>query len=209
MSFSLKSSEWDSLFGGLIRGKNEGGNDQNMGVFGMLIFLASLSVLFLSSMVGVIVVRLRADEWVPEGAAGPPMSLWISTAVILGCSFAVHRALLAARSGAKPKLVRWLIVTLFLGVVFLILQTYNWWELHVGGVTPRTGLYGFTFWVMTVLHGLHVIGGLLPLGIVTTRAAQGAYAPEFHPGVVYMALYWHFLDVAWLIILAIILLGAR
>ena len=75
-----------------------------------------------------------------------------------------------------------------------------------GYATVRTGLYMFTFYVLTALHALHILGGLIFLATVTAKSFAGRYSPDYHPGVTYAAMYWHFLDVVWLIMFVLIFL---
>jgi heme/copper-type cytochrome/quinol oxidase subunit 3 len=170
------------------------------GVFGMLLFLLSLSVLFASSLIGVIIVRFQADSWRPPGFEGLPAGLWVSTLVILGASVTVHLALRAARCDDRLWLLRWLGVTLGLGLAFMALQAVNWTLLVSEGMTGREDLFGFSFYVLTGLHALHVLGGLIQLGAVTWFASRGRYGAEGHGGVTYSVMYWHFLDGAWVVI---------
>ena len=70
----------------------------------------------------------------------------------------------------------------------------------------RTNLYGFLFYLLTGLHALHVVGGLVPLAVTTARAWQGKYTAVAHAGVEHVALYWHFLDVIWLVLFGVLVL---
>ncbi|MFH0982206.1 MAG: cytochrome c oxidase subunit 3 [Planctomycetota bacterium] len=72
--------------------------------------------------------------------------------------------------------------------------------------TASTGMYMFSFYLLTGLHGAHVIGGLVPLTVVTTKAFRGRYTRDYYPGVKYVAMYWHFLDVVWLVMFVVIFL---
>ena len=66
-------------------------------------------------------------------------------------------------------------------------------------MTANSSLYGFTFYMLTGLHGVQVIGGLIPLAVVTFQAFRGRYTATDHRGVTYGAMYWHFLDGMWLV----------
>jgi heme/copper-type cytochrome/quinol oxidase subunit 3 len=173
----------------------------------MWIFLLSLSVLFLASIVGVLVVRLRADEWRPAGAPSYPATLWLSTFLLLLSSVTAHRGLQAVRADRQRALRQSLAATLALGVAFLMLQGVNWVQLVLSGVTARSGLFAFSFYLLTALHALHVIAGLVPLSIVFGRARRGFYHAESLAGVRYVAMYWHFLDAVWIVLFALLLLS--
>ncbi len=174
----------------------------------MVLFLMSLSVLFAAAMVGYLAIRLRADAWPPPGMPGLPAGLWLSAALLLTGSGSVHWALTSARGDRQTMLLAAMIITLVLGVLFLISQAVNWAALMDLHVRPATNLYGFTFFMLTGLHGAHVVGGLVLLIVVTTRAFRGRYGAEAHAGVVYSAMYWHFLDAVWLVMFATMYLAA-
>ena len=95
---------------------------------------------------------------------------------------------------------------MILGLSFLVMQVHNWSTLITSGVTPKNGLYGFTFFFLTALHAVHVIGGLIPLGLVTKRAWASVYSSSRHAGVTYCAFYWHFLDAVWVIMFIVMFL---
>jgi cytochrome c oxidase subunit 3 len=176
------------------------------GTIGMAILLVSLSMLFLASMVALVVVRAQSSQWPPAGFPRVPNSLWLSTVVIVVTSVTVHLAFSAVRRDDEPRLRLYLLVTFILGVLVLVLQAVNWAEFYVAirAVTRLEGAYLGMFFVLTGLHAAHVVGGLIPLGIVLARAKRGRYSRNFHPGVRYVTAYWHFLDVIWLLLFAVI-----
>ena len=95
------------------------------------------------------------------------------------------------------------------GFHFLLVQTWNWWGLIAAKMTATSkNLYAFTFFMLTGLHAAHVIGGVILLGVVTARAAQGRYGSGRHNGVTYAAMYWHFLDAVWIVLFAVLVLFA-
>ncbi|MBN2328317.1 MAG: heme-copper oxidase subunit III [Candidatus Omnitrophica bacterium] len=171
------------------------------GKMGMLLFLASLSVLFAASLIGYLAVRFRQESWPPAGMPPPPIGLWFSTLTILLSSYAIQKALRAIRSGRLASLQNYLAITISLGFLFLVLQAFNWVTLINDRITAYANLYAFSFFMLTGLHALHVAGGLALLGVVTRKAFAGVYSENFHPGVLYSAMYWHFLDAVWLILL--------
>ena len=175
------------------------------GVLGMTIFLVSLSVLFAASLVGYLMVRLRSPQWIPPGTAPLPLGLWLSTLLLLLSSVTMHGAVLSIRGGKQEASTRLLLATFVLGLGFLGSQTYNWWRMvAVDAVLATKSLYAFTFYMLTGLHALHVIGGLIPLARTSWRAHRGAYSwADFH-GIRLMAMYWHFLDAVWIVLFAVL-----
>jgi heme/copper-type cytochrome/quinol oxidase subunit 3 len=176
-----------------------------VGDFGMAIFLVSLSVLFIACLVAYIVVRNQADQWPPAGAPPLPSGLWFNTLVLVVCSVTVHLAFVSIRKGCMAKASGFLTATGMLGTLFLVLQALSWREIYSAQVPDGETLFEFTFIVLTGLHALHVVGGLVLIGWVATKAFQGRYTSARHPGVRYSVAYWHFLDAAWLVIFAILM----
>ena len=199
------------------------------GVLGMWLFLAALGILFASSMAGYVIIRLTTLDPVTDpvtGAvvrqAGPalgsvrmPPWLWLSTAVILVSSFTVQMALRAVRQERMARFRKYLAATLVLAVLFLLVQTpslialLNQHQAHRLQLRDDISLglmpSGMIFFLI-VLHGLHLIGGIVPLGIVTRNARLNRYDHESHNPVHYVAMYWHFLDAVWISLFAGLLL---
>jgi cytochrome c oxidase subunit 3 len=176
----------------------------------MALFLASLAVLFTASILGFVIVRYQQEDWPPAGVPPLPNILWLSTLLILATSIVVQVSVVTARAGKTRALAIASVITFALAVGFLIMQTVAWlpmigaYQQLMEGDTPRP-LYAGAFLFLTGLHAAHVIGGLIPLGIVTLKAARGRYTAENHQGVTYMAAYWHFLDVVWIVLFLVLL----
>ncbi len=179
---------------------------RNTGTMGMWMFLASLAVLFAASLAGYLVVRARADVWPPPDMPNLPRGLWLSTGLILLSSVTIQWALASIRRNRYGALIGLLLITVLLALVFLVSQAANWAWLISLHATAQTGLYMFTFYLLTGLHALHVVGGMVLLFTITARAFAGRYNANFHPGVKYAAMYWHFLDVVWLVMFALMFL---
>ena len=176
------------------------------GRLGMRLLLLALGVLFAATLSGYLAIRGRAEAWPPPGVPRLPGTLWISTVLIVASSFSVQWAVRGIRRGLQGPLRLGLALTAALGVAFLVSQTLNWFGLVAINFTAKTNLYGFLFYLLTALHAVHVLGGLVPLGGVTACAYKGQYTAERHNPVEYTAMYWHFLDVVWLVLFAVLLL---
>jgi cytochrome c oxidase subunit 3 len=176
------------------------------GRLGMKILVLALSMLFAASILGYLAIRSRAPEWPPPGMPRLPGTLWISTFIIAVSSLTMHSAVRAARANQLPALRMGMLLTTMLGAAFLVSQTLNWFTLVAANLTARTNLYGFTFYILTGLHAAHVIGGLIPLSVVTVRSWRGRYSAAFHPGVEYCAIYWHFLAVVWVVMFTVLVI---
>jgi cytochrome c oxidase subunit 3 len=181
------------------------------GRLGMLLFLVSLGMLFAASVIGYVVVRAERGG-TPVDLPPLPRLLWLSTVLLLGTSASMQLAVAAARRGRDEPLVRYLVATIGLSLAFLVVQTVCWWQWleAVGDLWSRSEPYRIAlagFYVFTGVHALHVLGGLAALGFVTVRAERGRYTAEHHPGVLFTAWYWHFLDAVWLVLFATLLIA--
>jgi cytochrome c oxidase subunit III len=174
----------------------------NAGMVPLILFLASLTMLFIALMVGYLFIRTRVES--PAfGAVHLPTALWGSTFILMASSVTMHMALDAVRQEKQVKFRQMLILTLLLSVGFVLIQfpsLYKLLNVHFELLTQqeRAYYYGLIFF-MIVVHALHVVGGMIPLGVITHKAHKGAYDHEAYGPVKYTAAYWHFLDVVWLV----------
>lgn len=169
------------------------------GVFGMWVFLAVLGVFFAAAMIAFVAVRIdlgSSDLWSPPDAPPPPPILLLSTVVLAATSvvlvFAERRtaADLDPRSGLRTAFGA--------GLLFLTLQAWAWMQWWREGLEPTTDLYAWTFYVLTGVHGLHVVGGLAAIAWVLGRWPRPRPRPQRIGSVRFTAMYWHFLGLAWL-----------
>ena len=179
----------------------------------MALFLVSLAMVFATVVLAYIVVGLQLaqeGEWRPAGAPGLPNILLLSTGLLLGSSLTLGLASRsAARSATPARVGGWMLLTLALVVGFLITQAIAWTDLVEADLGFRSSLYAWLFYILTGVHALHVLGGLAPLCIVTRNAFSGRYAADrfARRGLVYCGMYWHFIDVAWVILYLTLLWG--
>ncbi len=196
----------------------------------MRLFVFSLGVLFFASMLAYAAIRTgffgsgqikRSDGTVatltvPEFGALRgvlPPSLWVSTGLVLAASVTVSRALASVRRERQKPFRAWLAATLVLAVLFVIVQAPSLWSILAehfdrnANTDAPMALAGAMFFLI-VVHALHVVGGVLSLSWVLYRAGQDAYDHEHHMPIRHTALYWHFLDVVWLVMFGtLIVLG--
>lgn len=179
-----------------------------LGAFGFSLFLASLGVFFAGSLVSYLIVRLRADVWPPIDAPPLPEGLWVSTFVILLTSASIQWALHSIRNNKKNSLLYALYGTTGLGFLFLILQVLNWEALIHRELLMQDNLYAFTFYFLTGIHAIHVVGGIIPLIVTIIKAHQHLYTSYHYNGIYYCTMYWHFLDCVWIILFTTLLIGS-
>lgn len=183
------------------------------GKLGMRLFIVTLAVLFASSILAFLFVRFAppgdqttASAW---SSAGVPRELWLSTAFLLASSLFLERGVRSLRSGARDRGLQALRGAGALALAFLLVQSWCWVrvakELGIvaaGGEPESSPLAVWSFIVLTALHALHVIGGLVPFALVLRRIASGRYTASAHDGLLHLRLYWHFLGVVWLALFA-------
>ncbi len=171
---------------------------------GMWLLLASLGMLFGASLVGFLVLRMRAGQWPPPGTPPLPGGLWVSTGLLIVLSLTLVMATRAARAGRTIVLNRMLAVSVLLAVAFLAAQTSNWMRMAAHSVLPYESLFVWFFYLLTVLHAAHVLFGLVPLVLVAVRARGGRYTADDHETIHLVGMYWHFLLVTWVAIMVVL-----
>jgi cytochrome c oxidase subunit III len=140
----------------------------------------------------------KADggEFEPMGAWGLP---FLNTLLLLSSGVTVtwaHHGLLARN---RNQLIKGLIATVTLGLLFVLCQATEYHEAYTEmGLTLGTGIYGSTFFMLTGFHGFHVCVGAIMLSVVLFRSWKGHFKPENHFAFEAAAWYWHFVDVVWL-----------
>lgn len=175
-------------------------------VLGMWLFLASLTMLFGSSLIGYLIIRMRSPI---AGTMDLPPGLWISTVALLISGLTMHVALRSVRQERQQLFRISMLATGVLAVVFLAVQSTSLFELfqaHLNSLNKNVALYGLVL-MLVITHGAHVVGGLFPMGVVTSRALQGKYDHESHQGVKLCSMYWHFLEVVWIVLFGTFLLA--
>ena len=175
---------------------------------GMHLFLTSLAILFIASIVGIVIIRKSNPNW-GEGAPRIPDLAWLSTAVMVLVSV-FSEAGLAAVCRDSIRFFRTCMVTvLLLGFLFLFLQEQVWRQMLAAGeessFSASSSLHGWSIYVLGLLHAMHVAGGLIFQGYVTTHALRGGYWSMHCEVVRHVNLYWHFLDAVWIGLFAFLL----
>ena len=166
---------------------------------GMLLFIASEIMLFGSFFTIYFFVRVVNDApvWPPLGFHLPVFVAGVNTVILLTSSFTMHWALQAIKRGNRAGLQAGLVLTLALGLTFLLTQIREYSRI---GFATDDGAFATIFFGLTGLHGAHVFVGLTLLAFATVRAFRGHFTPEHHHGVEIPGIYWHFVDVMWIVV---------
>ncbi len=173
-------------------------------VLGMLLFIASEVMLFGSFFTAYFFVRVsNGTPWPTPPFQLPIFVAGVNTAILVTSSFTVHWALQSIKRGNRVGLQVGLLLTFLMGLTFLLTQAIEYARV---GFAPRDGAFGTIFYCLTGLHGAHVFVGLTLLAFATVRAFRGHFSPEHHHGVEIPGIYWHFVDVMWIVVYATIYL---
>lgn len=166
---------------------------------GMYLFIASEAMLFGSFFAAYFFARVSvgAETWPPEPFELPVFLALLNTIILVTSSFTIHWALQSIKRDDRAGLVAGLGLTFLLGLAFLLIQAREYTRL---GFSPRDLAFGSTFYGLTGLHGLHVLVGLTLIGIALLRAVRGHYSARHHHGVELPGIYWHFVDVMWIVV---------
>jgi cytochrome c oxidase subunit 3 len=166
---------------------------------GMLLFIISEVMLFGAFFTAYFFIRVVADSgWFPiDGKELPKVIAGVNTAVLISSSFTMHWALEGARRGNRRAMQVGLLTTAMLGLTFLCVQINEY--VHIG-FAPSDNAQSTIFYGLTGLHGAHVFVGLTLLTFATTRAFRGHFTPKEHRGVEVPGIYWHFVDVMWIVV---------
>jgi cytochrome c oxidase subunit III len=179
----------------------------SMRQLGMLVLFCSMTVLFIATIIGFWFTRITSPHYRAEGLPDLPAGLLLSTLLIGLMSLCIWQAQLAVKRNLLEALRRWLLTAGVLASLFLLTQTANWVAMRPP--SDANSLYIATFFLLTGVHALHVVGGFVPLGFVLHHAWRRHYSSSSHEGLSLCAQYWHFLGGVWLVLVTMLYLGNR
>ena len=167
---------------------------------GLGVFLAVAGSL-LMLLVSAYTMRMDMEDWRPLPW---PRLLWANTGVLVLSSVALHRARAAAHREELEGVRSWLLLGGLAAVAFLFGQMLAWKQLVAAGYRLATNPADAFFYLITAVHGLHVLGGLAALGRTGAKLRRGAGLDELRLGVELCATYWHFLLVVWIVLFGLL-----
>ena len=168
-------------------------------VVGIFLFIGSEIMLFGSFFTVYFFDRVvnRTHPWPPTGFERPVYVAGINTLILVTSSFTMHWATQSIKRGNRAGLCAGMVLTFLLGLTFLLTQVI---EYHRIGFNTSDTSFAACFFGLTGLHGAHVAVGLTILLVMTIRAFRGHFSAEHHHGVEIGGIYWHFVDVMWIIV---------
>jgi cytochrome c oxidase subunit 3 len=165
---------------------------------GMLLFIISEVMIFGAFFTAYFFIRVVTnDPWPAPGTKLPVAVAGVNTAILLSSSLTIHWALHSIKNGNRFGLKAGMLSTFLLGFTFLFVQINEY--VHIG-FAPYSSAQATIFYSLTGLHGAHVFIGLCALAMVTIRSFRGHYSPQEHRGMEVPGIYWHFVDIMWVIV---------
>ncbi|WP_017303447.1 cytochrome c oxidase subunit 3 [Spirulina subsalsa] len=178
------------------------GEHEDYRLLGLLIFLASESLMFGGLFASYLIYRASTTTWPPEGTEVELLLPAINTIILISSSFVIHQGDSAIKKNNVGGMRFWYVATALMGIIFLGGQVYEYLNLGYG---LSTNVFSGCFYVMTGFHGLHVlVGVLLILGVVWRSRRDGHYNESKHTGVEMAEIYWHFVDIIWIVLFALL-----
>lgn len=169
----------------------------------MYVGMGSMTMLFGASLVAYFVTRSNAKAWRMVDLPELPWGLWLSTGLLFGLSLALHQGERDIKRNRYSGLSRGLFFALLLGILFCASQFENWRQVTRAALSVEVkGLYIYSFFMLTILHVVHVVAGLVPLWLTHRRSLERTYTSSHREGIHLLRQYWDFLLVVWLVLLA-------
>jgi cytochrome c oxidase subunit 3 len=177
--------------------------------FAMWFFLGTEVVIFGALIARVVVIWIQSPQLhlVLTKDTASLLLVSLNTFILLVSSLCVVLGLSSIESGNQAGLVGWLSATAVLGLAFVVIQGFEFNKLaSVDGLIFGSTQFASAFYILTGNHGLHVIIGVIWCLTVIVRAMRGGFTKEEHLGVEVFGLYWHFVDVVWILIFTLVYL---
>ncbi|HEX2981771.1 MAG TPA: heme-copper oxidase subunit III [Anaerolineaceae bacterium] len=169
-------------------------------------FLGSEVILFGALILAMVVIRVsHADQYADFRSHLSIPLIGVNTLVLIVSSYFVVRSVNAAKHGRSNALLLNLLVVFLLGAVFIAGQAYEWSTLFGMGI-KLDSTFGSPFYIVTGIHGTHVLVGLAWASVVLLSAMGSAYDSRHYRGVEIFGLYWHFVDIVWIVLFSLIYL---
>ena len=171
-------------------------------VQGFLLFMVSDLVLFSSFIFAYLYLRSSGQGWPPAGAPKLDLALAsINSVILFGSGATMHFALENWKHRNFTKFANWMIATIVLGALVLSGQIIEYAK--VGATWGGSGIFGAGFFTLTGMHGMHVFAGIIYLTVLLLQVLQGKYTFQKYTGLTLGTLYWHFVDVIWVVLFSI------
>jgi len=170
-------------------------SDEITSYLGMLIAIGSITMMFVTLFVIYSVIRIRTGFWLKPGTGSLPIIIGIiNTTILLISSWTYSKGFKAAKLNDATVQKRWTGWTLVLGILFLVMQVNLWRILIESGFTIQSGIISSVFYMLTGIHGLHIVAGVIAVAWVFFRVIPSGNLLRTK----LVGIFWHFLDVLWI-----------
>jgi cytochrome c oxidase subunit 3 len=167
-------------------------------VLGMALFICSEIMIFGAFFTAYFFIRVVGGApWPAHGTELPKLVAGFNTVILISSSFTIHFAQESIKRNNRLGLQLGMVATFLLGLTFLFIQINEY--AHIG-FAPQDHAQGSVFYGLTGLHGAHVTIGLILLAMVTVRSFRGHFSAEAFRGMEVPGIYWHFVDVMWIVV---------
>jgi cytochrome c oxidase subunit 3 len=186
---------------------------RGVGWYGMIFFLASEAVFFANLIAAYLYLRIRDGACWNSDSCAPGIIpstgrieldktlALVNTVILVSSSFPMHFGARAIERGNRRRGVFLILTTIVLGATFISIQIYEYIN---NGFGPSTNAPGSVFYTLTGFHGAHVTAGLLFLTVVLVRTLRGSVNKNKHFVVNAAEMYWHFVDVVWIVLMTLV-----
>jgi cytochrome c oxidase subunit III len=198
---AASSDGGDAGISGYAGGYRDSGNGRPSSVVGLWVFMGVATMLFVL-FIAAYMMRMDASDW---SAIGMPWQLWLSTALLVAGSVTLQAAGVSARAADAQRARTLLLAGGACALAFVGVQLWAWQALLSNRVMPAGNPAASFFYLLTAMHGLHVLGGLAGWGITLRRFQRSAALAGTVPTAQAIALcarYWHFLLALWIVLFA-------
>jgi cytochrome c oxidase subunit 3 len=181
-------------------------NRPNMVSVGTIVWLSSELMFFAGLFAMYFVARAgaHANEWPPADAHISLIAALPPTIVLIASSVTCQMGVFAAERGDVFKFRIWYLLSLIMGAAFVAGQAHEYYTLIGEGLTLSSSVYGSVFYMATGFHGLHVMGGLVAFVFILARTSYSKFTPAQATSAIVVSYYWHFVDVVWIGLFAVI-----
>ncbi len=175
-------------------------NRPNMVSVGTIVFLSQELMFFAGLFAMWFTARANGQrgDWAQQAEH---LTLWYAfliTVILVSSSVTSQFGVFAAERGDLFGLRRWYLITIALGLVFLVLQGYEYFNLIREGMTIQHSVFGSVFFILTGFHAAHVLAGVLAFLVVLLRIQKSKFTPAQATAAMVTSYYWHFVDVVWI-----------
>ena len=201
----------DGFGGGGNDGFGSSGPPFSVSRIGLFILIGSIVMLFAGFLTVYMILRYSSPEWPPKTLPPLPAGLWISTAIIVLSSFTAQRFRTAVDRAGPLTTKRWIAATFALGGAFCAVQGFCWQHVYERGLDLRSSQYAASFYCLTAVHFVHILGGLFYLalgyhGVANRWSAEESARAAIRDRLANGAIYWHFVGGLWYLLFAILYL---